>query len=44
MTLGSWVQLLPDEQQRAFVEQVAQPLGEPLTIENVRLNIDARRA
>ena len=44
MTLGSWVQLLPDEQQRAFVEQVAQRLGEPLTIEKVRLNIDARRA
>jgi len=44
VTLGSWVQLLPDEQRRPFAEQVAQRLGEPLTIENVRLNIDARRA
>lgn len=44
VTLGSWVQLLPDEQRRSFAEQVARRLGEPLTIENVRLNIDARRA
>ena len=44
VTLGSWVQQLPDEQRRTFAEQVARRLGEPLTIENVRLNIDARRA
>jgi len=44
MTLGSWVQLLPEEQRRNFADQVAERLGEPVTIENVRLNIDAQRA
>jgi trans-aconitate 2-methyltransferase len=42
--LGSWVQLLPQDQRRTFTQQVADRLGEPLTIDYVRLNIDARRA
>jgi trans-aconitate 2-methyltransferase len=41
--LGSWVHLLPAERRREFTEQVAQRLGEPVTIDYVRLNIDARR-
>jgi trans-aconitate 2-methyltransferase len=42
--LGSWVQLLRDERRREFTELVAQRLGEPVTIDYVRLNIDARRS
>jgi trans-aconitate 2-methyltransferase len=41
--LGGWVQLLPAERRREFTEQVARRLGEPVTIDYVRLNIDARR-
>jgi trans-aconitate 2-methyltransferase len=44
MPLGSWVQQLPDEERPVFAGQVAQRLGEPVTVENVRLNIDAQRA
>jgi trans-aconitate 2-methyltransferase len=42
--LGSWVQLLPAERRPAFTRRVAERLGEPLTVDYVRLNIDARRA
>jgi hypothetical protein len=42
--LGSWVHLLPVEQRSAFTQRVAQRMGEPLTVEYVHLNVDARRA
>jgi trans-aconitate 2-methyltransferase len=42
--LGSWLQLLPSEQRHAFAERVADRLEQPLTIANVPLDIDARRA
>jgi trans-aconitate 2-methyltransferase len=40
--LGSWVQLLPPDQQREFTTEVVNRLGDPVTVDYVRLNIDAR--
>jgi len=42
-TLGSHLARLPDEDTRPFAEAVAAKLPSPLTLDYVRLNIDARR-
>jgi trans-aconitate 2-methyltransferase len=41
--LGAHLDRLPEERKRAFVEEVAARLPEPVTADYVRLNIDARR-
>ena len=41
--LGAHLDRLPEERKRAFVEEVAARLPEPITADYVRLNIDARR-
>jgi trans-aconitate 2-methyltransferase len=43
VTLGQHLARLPDKLQRPFVEAVIEQMGEPLEIDYVRLNIDARR-
>ena len=43
VTLGPHLDRLPDELHEPFVHAVAEQMGEPLTLEYVRLNIDARR-
>jgi trans-aconitate 2-methyltransferase len=42
--LGAHLDRLPAERRRAFVEEVAALLPDPVTVDYVRLNIDARRA
>jgi trans-aconitate 2-methyltransferase len=42
--LGKNLELLPDALTRSFAEDVVRRAGTPLTLEYVRLNIDARRA
>jgi trans-aconitate 2-methyltransferase len=42
--LGSHLERLPDEQRGPFVERVLAELGEPVTVEYVRLTMSARRA
>jgi trans-aconitate 2-methyltransferase len=44
VTLGGHLGQLPEELHRPFVEAVMQEMGEPLEIDYVRLNMDARRA
>lgn len=44
VTLGPHLNRLPRGSHDAFVDAVAQELGEPLQLDYVRLNIDARRA
>jgi len=41
--LGPIMALLPDSEARSFTEAVVERLGSPLTLEYVRLNINARR-
>jgi trans-aconitate 2-methyltransferase len=41
--LGSWVELLPPDRRRSFSEAVAERVADPLTIDFVRLNIEATR-
>jgi trans-aconitate 2-methyltransferase len=41
--LGAHLDRLPEDRKRAFVEEVATRLPEPVTADYVRLNIDARR-
>ena len=43
VALGQHLALLPDELKDPFVGEVAQRMGEPLELEYVRLNIEARR-
>ena len=43
VTLGPHLARLPEELQRPFVEAVLEEMGEPLELDYVRLNIDARR-
>lgn len=43
VTLGAHLDRLPAERHAAFVEQVAALLPEPITVDYVRLNIDAAR-
>ena len=43
VTLGPHLARLPASLQRPFVEAVLEELGEPLVLDYVRLNIDARR-
>jgi trans-aconitate 2-methyltransferase len=43
VTLGGHLGQLPEELHRPFVEAVMEEMGEPLEIDYVRLNIDARR-
>jgi trans-aconitate 2-methyltransferase len=42
-TLGPFLDRLPEPDTDPFVQQVADGMGEPLTLDYVRLNIDARR-
>jgi trans-aconitate 2-methyltransferase len=42
-SLGPFLECLPEELRDDFVEAVAARMGEPLTLDYVRLNIDARR-
>ena len=44
VTLGPHLARLPDELEPPFVEAVLDAMGEPLELDYVRLNIDARRA
>jgi len=43
VTLGPQLERLPDELKEPFVDEVAAAMGEPLVLDYVRLNIDARR-
>lgn len=43
ITCGPHVQRLPADRRQAFVAKVAARLGDPLTVDYVRLNLDARR-
>jgi trans-aconitate 2-methyltransferase len=43
VTLGPHLARLPEELQRPFVEAVLEEVGEPVELDYVRLNIDARR-
>jgi trans-aconitate 2-methyltransferase len=43
VTLGPHLARLPEELQRPFTEAVLEQMGEPLELDYVRLNIDARR-
>jgi trans-aconitate 2-methyltransferase len=42
--LGNHLEALPDELRRPYAEEVIRRSGEPLVLEYVRLNIDARRS
>jgi trans-aconitate 2-methyltransferase len=44
VTMGPHLAHLPDEKRRPFAEAVLEAEGEPLVLNYVRLNIDARRA
>ena len=44
VTMGPHLARLPEEKRRAFAEAVLDLEEEPLTLNYVRLNIDARRA
>jgi trans-aconitate 2-methyltransferase len=44
VTLGPQLERLPDELEEPFVAEVAAAMGEPLVLDYVRLNIEARRA
>ncbi len=41
IVLGPHVQQLPEELRERFMDEVLEELGEPVTIDYVRLNIDA---
>jgi hypothetical protein len=41
--LGSHLERLPGEQRRPFVDRVLSELGEPVTVDYVRLTMSARR-
>ncbi len=43
VTLGPQLERLPDDLKDPFVEEVAVAMGEPLVLDYVRLNIEARR-
>jgi trans-aconitate 2-methyltransferase len=43
VTLGPQLERLPDELKDPFVDEVAAGMGEPLVLDYVRLNIEARR-
>jgi trans-aconitate 2-methyltransferase len=43
VTLGPQLERLPDELRQPFVDEVAAGMGEPLVLDYVRLNIEARR-
>jgi trans-aconitate 2-methyltransferase len=43
VTLGPQLERLPDELKEPFVDEVAAAMGEPLVLDYVRLNIEARR-
>jgi trans-aconitate 2-methyltransferase len=43
VAMGPHLARLPEEQRQPFAEAVAERLGEPLTLEYVRLNIDSRK-
>jgi trans-aconitate 2-methyltransferase len=43
VTLGPQLERLPEELKEPFVDEVAQRMGEPLVLDYVRLNIEARR-
>jgi trans-aconitate 2-methyltransferase len=43
VTLGPHLQRLPEELRMPFTEEVAAEMGEPLVLDYVRLNIEARR-
>jgi trans-aconitate 2-methyltransferase len=43
VTLGPHLQRLPEELQRSFIEKIAAGMGEPLVLDYVRLNIEARK-
>lgn len=43
VTLGPQLERLPDELNNPFVNEVAAEMGEPLVLDYVRLNIEARR-
>jgi trans-aconitate 2-methyltransferase len=43
VALGQHLAALPEELRQPFAEAVAERMGEPLTLDYVRLNIDARR-
>jgi trans-aconitate 2-methyltransferase len=43
VTLGPHLARLPEELHRPFIEAVLEEMGEPLELDYVRLNIDARR-
>ncbi len=41
--LGNHLEALPEELRGRYAEEVVRGLGEPLVLEYVRLNIDAKR-
>ena len=43
VTLGPQLERLPDELEEPFTAEVAAAMGEPLVLDYVRLNIEARR-
>jgi trans-aconitate 2-methyltransferase len=43
VTLGPQLERLPDELKQPFVDEVAAGMGEPLVLDYVRLNIEAKR-
>lgn len=43
VTLGPQLERLPDELKDPFIDEVAKGMGEPLVLDYVRLNIEARR-
>jgi trans-aconitate 2-methyltransferase len=43
VSLGPYVELLPESDRDLFVDRVAERMGEPMTLEYVRLNIAARK-
>ena len=43
VSLGPYMQRLPEKLRRPFVEAVVDRMPKPLTLDYVRLNIDARR-
>jgi trans-aconitate 2-methyltransferase len=43
LSVGPYLERLPEELHKAFVDAVASRMGAPLTLDYIRLNIDARR-
>ena len=43
VTLGPHLQLLPEELRETFIDQVVAEMDEPVTLDYVRLNMQARR-